>query len=413
MKEDMRAWSADPSPNTGNAGYTLLEALVALAVFMAILGGVLTLFDVNNKIARAQVNVAEMQQSLRAVQSGMVRDVRMAGRGGLPASRPAAPLAGYLGMLLPLGPSIAVDDNVAPGTELGGHPEAPVVEGTDVITVRGVLSTPMYQITPGSDGAIQGAKAAGGGSLVIPSKSPTGVPQDLTPWKEIVESSEPEAILLISAGADQVQAVVEASGGTWSSDSVTLNFRIAGGTHSIEYSKLSPQGEFPTGLRTVSGVGILEEYRYYIRDTAPAPRLSRGRFYPGTFTPYKNDVDNVHTDIGDNILDLQVALGIDRDGDGILTDTADAADEWLYNSPDDMASFDPNDWNGPTRSLQYLRITTLARTDRVDPKYVSPAITAIEDRDYSEPTVPGAADTIERGYRRRQLQTVVDLRNLT
>lgn len=413
MNKDMRTGAAAPSPNTGNAGYTLLEALVALAVFMAILGGVLTLFDVNNKIARAQVNVAEMQQSLRAVQSGMVRNVRMAGRGGLPVSRPAYLPNTYDGMLMPQGPAVGVANNVDSGTKLGGHDEAPVVEGTDVVTVRGVLSTPMYQINPGTDGAIQGAKAAGSGSLVISSTSPTGVPQDLTPWQEIIESSEAEAILLVSAGTDQVQAVVEANGGTWSSDSVTLNFRITGGTHTSDYLKLSPQGGFPTGLKTVSGVGILEEYRYYVRDTAPAPRLSRARFYPATSTPYKNDTDNLHADIGDNILDLQVAIGIDRDGDGVLTDTADGADEWLYNAEEDSTGFNSGDWNGPTRSLQYLRITTLARTDRVDPKYISPAITAIEDRDYSEPTTPASADVIDRGYRRRQLRTVVDLRNLT
>lgn len=401
-----------PGAGSGAAGYTLIEAIVAMALLVGVLIGVLGLFDFNNKLAKAQVNVAEMQQSLRAAQSGMVRNGRMAGRGGLPVYREAS--AGYGGMYLPEGPAIGVDNNVPAGTRVRDHDDAPVVEGTDVLSVRGILSTPFYQINPGTDGAIQGAKAAGNGTLVIRDVSPTGVPQNLGPWQQIIQSGEPEAILLVSAGSDQVHAVVEAAGGTWSQTQVTLNFRITGGTHTEDYLDLSPRGEFPTGLRTVSGVGILEEYTYYIRDADPAPRLSRARFYPNTTTPFRGASTNAHVDVADNILDLQVAFGVDTNGDEILTDNGDDSDEWLFNAPGDTPVASTADWNGPTKPLYNLRITTLARTDRLDAKYVAPAITAIEDHEYNEPAEPtDSADKIERSYRRRLLETVIDLRNLT
>jgi hypothetical protein len=63
--------------------------------------------------------------------------------------------------------------------------------------------------------------------------------------------------------------------------------------------------------------------------------------------------------------------------------------------------------------LYYVRITTLARTDRLDPDYTSPPIEAIEDHVYNEPDLPAdSASKLERSYRRRLLETVVDLRNL-
>jgi len=160
-------------------------------------------------------------------------------------------------------------------------------------------------------------------------------------------------------------------------------------------------------------VGILEEYRYYVRDVGGTPRLSRARLYPGTEAAYAGDAGNLQVDLADNILDLQAAVGIDRDGDRLISDTEDDADDWMYNAEADSPA-DPLLWNGPNRPLYYLRLSTLARTDRADPKYVSPAIAAIEDHVYAEPEEPADGDRrLERSHRRRLLRTVVDLRNLS
>ena len=394
------------------AGYSLLEMVIALALSVTILLAVLALFDINNRIARGQVNVADMQQSLRVAQADMIRNVRMAGRGGLPIYRIAAG-TDYKGMYLPNGVSIAVDDNVE-GTDatIGEAPKVPVVPETDILTVRGVLTTPLFQINPGTDGDISGIGTEG--SITIHNLTSVGIPQSLDALKDVIEDGVPEAILLVSTGADEVHAVVEASGGSWSEDKATLRFKISGGQFTADYLKLSPDGAFPSELKNVSAVGILEEYKYYVRDMQPAPRLSRARLYPNTKTAHLESAANLSADIADNILDLQVALGIDRNANQQIDEAGDTADDWLFNAEGDkMTTSNTATWNDPTKPLYYVRITTLARTDRGDPDYVSPPIKAIEDHTYGELEKPKPENVLLRKYRRRLLQTVVDLRNLT
>jgi type II secretory pathway pseudopilin PulG len=402
---------APPSPARPcrAAGFTLIEALVSLAIMIVVLLGLLALLEFNSRVARAQVNVSEMQQSLRVVQADMVRTVRMAGRGGLPAFRPATAVPVYAGMFLPQGPSLGVDNNVAAGTKIGGAIEAEVVAGTDVLTVRGVLNSTFYQVNPSGDGQVSNT---GTGSITVRSTSPTGVPQDLQALEDAIDLGRPEALLLVGYADDRTQVVVELTGGTSSSDSVVLNFTTSG-THGADYLKLSPGGAFPPELISVGAVGLLEEYRYYVRDVEGTPRLSRARLYPGTDIAYANDDSNLEVDLADNILDLQLALGIDRNSNETIEDTTDAADDWLFNAEGD--SPEPEiDWNAAARPLYYLRVTTLARTDRIDPRYVSPPIEAIEDHVYSEPDAPpDDAARLARGHRRRLLSTVVDLRNLS
>lgn len=390
------------------AGFTLIEILVSLAVMVVVLGGLLAILQVNSRIAKAQINVAEMQQALRVAQADIIRDVRMAGRGGLPAFRPASATPAYPGMLMPDGPAIAVANDVPADTTIGGDDDASVLPGSDVLTVRGVLTTTLYQVERTSDGRVG---TTGQDSIIVRNHSPTGVPQDLQALKDAIAANRPEALLLISAVDDQIQVVVELTGGTDNDTSVELEFDT-GGTHGANYLRLSPKGQYPPELTAVTAVGILEEYRYYVRDVEPAPRLSRARLYPGTDEAYADNPANLTVDVADNVLDLQLALGIDQNGDEIVVDNGDDADDWLFNAAGDSP---PNtaDWNGAASSLYYLRITTLARTDRLDPDHVSPPIQSIEDHVYDEPEAPADEDRLERRYRRRLLETVVDLRNLT
>lgn len=396
-------------------GFTLIEVMVSLAVMVIVLIGLLALLEFNSRVAKAQVNVAGMQQSLRVAQAGMVRDLRMAGRGGLPSFRPADPVNPnqFGGLLLPAGAALAVLNDVPPNTVLGGNAAAAVVPGTDVLTIRGVLSTTFYQVNPTSDGEVSNT---GTDSIVVRDTSPTGVPQNTQDLQRALTACDngvcPEALLLVSALNDDIQAVVQLTGGQAVAGGVQINFTTAG-THGSDYLDLSPNGQFPATFTAVAAVGILEEYRYYVRDAAPAPSLARARFYPGTETAHQNNPANLTVDMADNILDLQLALGIDQNNDETITDTGDETDEWLFNDPDDVDD-DTALWNSPDRPLYYVRITTLARTDRLDPRYVSPAIAAIEDRVYDEPASPATEDEIlDRSYRRRQLSTVVDLRNLS
>jgi hypothetical protein len=279
------------------------------------------------------------------------------------------------------------------------------------------------------------------GTLTVFSITPSGATQDLGPLEAAIskdkpEDSKPEAILLAGAADDGVHALVELVPGDSrvEPDRVVLAFKIKGSSRADAYGRLSTGGSFPaTSLQNVSFAGIVEEYRYYVReehavaadrDSELTPKLALARFYPGTDVPYGGQDENARQDLADNILDLQVTLGFDstlggRRADDIdhtgtddqILETADGTnDDWLYNGaadrPEDAA------WQTPPRpGLQYVRITTVARTDRRDPQYQAPLLTRSEDHSYTT-TDPATNTGNARMYRRRSLRTVIDVRNL-
>src|SRR5438874_7586754 len=79
-------------------GFSLAEVLVATAILVIVLVGILTLYDRANRVFKAGNEAAEMQQNVRIAYERMVSDVRMAGfdykRGGpLLPGQSAAPWA--------------------------------------------------------------------------------------------------------------------------------------------------------------------------------------------------------------------------------------------------------------------------------------------------------------------------------
>ena len=400
-------------------GYTLIELIIASAIMAEVLVIVLLLFDVNGRVSRVQTELADLQQSQRVAQNTMTRLARMAGRGGLNR-----------------GSAITVTDNVASGTTLAGQN---VVDETDILTVRGVFSTPILQVDSANPASF--TFSGGAGTLQLDSLSPgIFIPQPLDDLKDMLDRGLPVPLVLVSAVNDLDYGVVEVTSATWSTPDINgdgtadlrgnLNFTATAGsgTHTSSYLPLSSTGTttFPPNITNVGFAGVIEEYRFYIRDDqtvtgGESSKLSRAQFYPGTnvvfpvipsnpSTPINPaDDSNGRVDIADNVLDLQVALAIDLNNDGDIDENPSAldTDEWMFNDPADNLGL-PG-WNN---RLFQARITTLTRTDRPDPGYVSEAITTIENRDYSEPTLPTTvADQNDRTHRRRQLQSVVDVRN--
>ena len=420
-----------PIATARQAGFTLVEMIVSLGITALLLVGVLATFDLNSRITRVETHVADMQQSLRIAQDDIVRTVRMAGRGGLSLADAANPL--------PAGVAISFRDNV-PDNQLmvDGKPETRIVAGTDVLTVRGVLGTLYQSNVAGSLTLKPTVNNPTSGELILTDPSPGGAAQDLTPLKTAIanalEDGIADAILLVSTLDDTIHAVVELDAGASvvAANSVTLAFTISGSAQADAYGKLSPGGVFPAALQNVSYAGILEEYRYYIREDHAipndltsdlTPKLVKARFYPGTDMPHRKLDTNARLDLADNILDLQVAFGFDtanlgsrtQDEDHLgqddqIAESADGlGDDWLFNATADQ----PTDAVWQNLPPEYVRISTLARTDRrdPDPNYRSPLLPArIENRAYPA-TDPANSDT-ERKFRRRRLQTLIDLRNL-
>jgi hypothetical protein len=315
------------------------------------------------------------------------------------------------------------------------------------------MSTPVYQI----DITSQNDQNSAGdfqfdpplanptdGTLIIRAISPKGAPQDLAPIREALTNGVPEALVLGSSLDDTFYIVVEMlppPASTLNADSISVKFKLRGTTRSNQYRALSRNGTLPAGFHAVAYAGILEEYAYYVRadraingdnTSALTPKLSRARLFPGTGEAYfshsgaadEERAANVQADVADNILDLQASLGFDTSFSGRTTDDGDdlgnddqiietangANDDWLFNS----ASDDPTNgaWRtNPPPNLYYLRVSTLARTDRRDSGYQAPLLPAnIEDRVFTSASPLNSRS--ERMYRRRLLQTVIDFRNL-
>jgi len=423
------------------AGFTLIEMIVSLFVLVLILVGVLYLFDLNSRLARVETNVAEMQQSLRIGQYDLVRVARMAGRGGLPVLSSPNATNGFAGRLLPTGVAVEVDNNVAAGTTIDGAGGPEVVAKTDILTLRGIFSGPVYSLNPINTVAFTPPNATGNGTLTIEDVSPTGVPQSFGQSTQHdwlagaiadANAGQQPAILFVSPLGQYAVAAIQ-GGSAINGHTAVINYKIGstGGSSTADsYLQLMAGAAYPAALKTVAFAGILQEYKYYIRSEPSVPgdpnsakisALSRAELYPNTNTPVGGVAANLGEDIADNVLDLQVAFGIDVNNDGTIEDhTTDptlttATDEWLLNDSSDTSG--SINWNplpsAPPEPLLYLRITTLAETAGAAPNYIAPAIQTIEDHAYNEPATPSTyAERASRAHRRRELTTVVDLRNL-
>jgi type II secretory pathway pseudopilin PulG len=427
-----------PAP-PGAPGFTLIEAVIALMLAVAILAGVLTLFDRNNQLARAQTYVAEMQNSVRVGQAELARYIRMAGRGGLPRGP------------LPTGLAIAVRNNTPEDGDqryiAAGDADSPrVLPGTDVLTIRGAISNSVFQVNPlGGGFVLDDPEAPTLGTVRVDSPhSTTGVMQPLDPLIEAINNDPHAAILLVSPV--DTWAVVEVDKNTSVTDdenSIVIGFKVGvvGGTE-VRDRYLELSGGFPSTLRNVANVALLEEFRYYVReehavagddDSDYTPRLVKARFYPNTEIPHVDDPE-FGSEVSDNIIDLQLALGIDADGDGDVAEGVEAGggggepaegaidkaeDEWLFNVAGDYdgegTATEDAKWNpgADTPPLAYIRVTTIARTDRRDIEYLAPLLVMSEDKDFDDSPYDVFNTLAERRFRRRQLQTVVDMRNLS
>jgi hypothetical protein len=355
----------------------------------------------------------------------------MAGVGGLNVS---ATVAGGLQVI----------QNAGTSQRIGGAGTPEVLDGTDVLIVRGVFSTPLFHVDAKQSTTFTLPAGMTPGYVFIRNLTPTLIPQSLAPLIDAVNKGRPEALVLISPRDARIFSVVELDPANSDIVSDPTNIKIAfnasGGTYANQYKTFSPGGVYHPDLTRCAFVGILEEYRYYIREDRAVPsnpsselmpKLTEARTYPGVDVPWGGvSTDTTHPnwslDLADNILDLQVALGLDstngggsmiQDPDDIGNDdrifeSADGVnDDWLYNSSTDLAT----DVIWTNARLHYVRLDLLGRTDRRDPGYEAPVLSRIENRTFASThafNVARASGGTERMYRRRVLQTLINVRNI-
>jgi prepilin-type N-terminal cleavage/methylation domain-containing protein len=127
-------------------GFSLVELLVAMAITLIVLAGTLAAFSDAVRANEAAMQMAEMQQNLRAGMNLMVRDFSLAGQGlptggipvpngpgALPITRPSPPGFNYT---FPAG--TAVLPGVSPGAGMG---PALLGQVTDMVTILSADNT--------------------------------------------------------------------------------------------------------------------------------------------------------------------------------------------------------------------------------------------------------------------------------
>jgi Tfp pilus assembly protein PilW len=111
-----------------------------------------------------------------------------------------------------------------------------------------------------------------------------------------------------------------------------------------------------------------------------------------------SDGPDVAEPLAEGIEDFQVAVGVDSNSDGTVTDATSTTDEWFYNKSGDS---DPPVIT--TKPWTALRLTVVARNEREDVGQDWSARPAAEDH------TAGSLD----GFRRREAATTIQIRNLS
>lgn len=395
-------------------GFTLIELVIALAVSTTLVILILQMLDLNSRVGRVQIDLAEVQQSQRVVHNVLGDAVRMSGRGGVP-----------------IGLAMNVVDNVdSTAFQVAGND---VANSSDVLQVRGVFENIILvddQDRDG-DGVAEGYNydpATQTGVITIKEQLPTfpGRTQDLSYFEEAIDDARPVALLLVSSRNIDTIAVVQLQPGSAVGpdadgiETATLNFSSDDtvGLYNDEYLALSSGGAWPGDDRmsNISMVGVLDEFWYYVREPDTAvegdhPRLSRAQFFPNS-TDLAGNAAAGRVDIADNVIDLQLERAFDLDGDAILDEDFENqdTDEWLGNDADD--NFADPQW-ADLALLSHVAINTITRSQRTHQSFISDPIDDFANHEYDEDANPTAQDDIiERRHRRRLQRTVVELRNL-
>lgn len=430
-----------------DSGFSLLEMLTALAVVSVVLLASLTLVDGARRVTTTQSGVAEMQGNFRIAESEVVRRLHLAGLGGLRQTIPPDLADGSPAGLFPRGLALAVDNNVETGAHAGDASTPAVVAGTDMVTVRGVFSTPVYYLEP----QLPVSLVDGRMTAVLQRDVDLGLVQDLEPLRKALRTAKEEdlheAVIVrdrFNPGAYAVLELDLAATSPGSDDDPTLAIGlILGGTpgtqeYADEYGRLTlgttllqgaggPQVTLPDGtvvqLPSVIGtLGLLEEYRYYVREdweipgdasSRPTPRLARTRFYPGTGAVHPEGT----ADLVDGIIDLQLALGVDLPPrDGQIVDGGDELDEVLYNHPSDDDGLDPpatGAWAVDGAQLLFVRLTVVAQARHPDREFAGVILGKIEDHDHAKTDDLSVFNRDpNHKVRKRGQQTIVEMRNL-
>lgn len=441
-------------------GFTLIEMIVVTLLLMIAMVGLLAVFDASARINKSESDVADAQGNVRYGIYQMTRVVRMAGSGGLFVTQ--AVLNHNDAALPGINPSGTFSyDNVGGAVsvvDINGVP-VPVRPGTDMIEVRGVILSPML----GFDQQTGCGGCAGAQSLnVLPivgdpligqhvNNNPANRPQfaAIDAYTNGATGGAPMLVLVSDGNTDLHAGCSDPSPGgatrypqplynvgviTAHTDLVgsntfgTVDF---GGTIGPRFNTELPSGgsQAAATIDKVRRAGVLDDIVFFVAlDAINDPQGLHPYLAQGIRRGDRFDISRLAEDVED----MQVAYGVDTNGDGAITRTIPASgidtdpnvsivaggDEWVPNvageAPFNDVDFQSQNPFVPGHSgvppaahcprLHGVMISLLAKARDPDPGYRAPSATGYKLMNSTAAPVPGNL--------RRRVQTLkVNLRN--
>ena len=426
--------------NRGERGLSLIEALVAVVVMVGIMLGLYALLDSSNRLAKQETNVSDAQQSARVGIYELSRTIRQARVGQL-----------YYGN------AILPHTNNSPGgtffTDLSSVRHY-VRRGTDVISVRGILTGDRYTITTGDVTCGGPCDSSTAMSVTIRSTSNNGVPNypsGTTP--SLANRTRPFYFVVADGTTQTVTAggklylialyyvgLVDTTGTWYTQTSDTFTFTM--NPQDAGARKLNaPAGGAPALSQPYAG-GAIDEVIYFVDEGPNDASASTLDTHPvlaqAYFDPSSGNYDV--QPLVDEVEDFQVAYGVDGIAGGGLDRgispasvnlTAVNADEWVGNVATEVQStllvsatepravdafVDTTIPSGPpnpslaTPALRSVWLSLAVKASDPDFKYEGPGARGVQMLDstaqsFSSPSATG------RPYRRRVQSLAVALRN--
>lgn len=452
-------------PSRSSAGFTLVEMIVVTLLLLIAMVGLLAVFDASARINKNETDVADAQGSVRYGIYQMTRAIRMAGAGGLYVTQAVLNHADRdLDGILPKGTSY---DNVANGvtvTDTNGT-VWPVRPGTDMIEIRGVLFSPLLGFdqqtgcAPCTGTSLLNALPVIGSPLIGEhlNNDPAIRPQfaAIDAYTAGATNALPMLVIVQNAGSDQhacgdlgppvglqrypqpaynVGVLTAPTNLVLGNTFGTVDFGGSlGPRFNVEMPSLPARNALAFNL--IKRAGVLDDVVFFITTDATTdptglhPFLAQGIRRGDAFAVSR---------LADDVEDMQVAYGIDGNGDNNVTRTCTTTfpyggandpdpnvsttlncDEWIPNVTGEAAVNDVNfQQQNPfneTHSgsplaihcprLHAVMLTLVAKARDADPTYKGPAAQGYK-------TMNSTATPIGPGSYRRRVQSLkINLRN--
>jgi prepilin-type N-terminal cleavage/methylation domain-containing protein len=369
-----------PDPSSG---FTLIEMLVAIAIFTILMIGLFNLLDTSTQVSKLESSLADTQENVRYATYHVMRTARMMGGTIMPFARGVGPawVAGE------------VHDNVATNFSLFNTAQDNLA-GSDVLVLRGFFDVAPYFVnftdvdpTAGTITIREHADPGGPGERVI---------NDLTDIANVTNVFLNRGVVMAATDGQTTVAPGQLVGGQYAVAQISGTSDVQGAVPNRTLT-LTYTGEPIWGALNIDGnqlaanepafrvsrVGILEAYGYYVDENLVLRRVAQR-------------TGGIGEPVAINIGGLQVELGIDLDGDGSIN----PATEW--DATPTVA--EANTGNG----VMAMRITVLGRTPFEVSGWTEPAATFANSANMA---VPAAGSSGPRHAKWRRMEVAVALRN--